>query len=116
MGSLARHIFQVDQRRAQRDEIYLGVWVWPKSPPYGNAAAAELVNISRYGFMLRTTLDVIDGSLIAIELPEIGEMKARVAWSMDQQIGGEFLQAIDPADYFNLLAIVAEEQRLAAVG
>jgi len=111
---LAQHIFQVDQRRAERDEVYLVTRIRRKSPPHGEPAEALLLNISRFGFMVRTDLEVIDGSAVAIELPGIGETKARAVWSMDRNLGGEFQAAIEPSAYFDLLARVARAQQQAA--
>lgn len=110
---LAQHVFQVDQRRAQRDEIFIATRIRPCSPPFGDPAPAYLLNVSRFGFMARTELSPIDGSLISIELPELGQLVGRKIWSMEQNIGAEFLEALDPTVYFNLLAAIAAEQRLA---
>lgn len=112
-GPLAQQIFQADQRRAQRDEIFIATRVRPCSPPFGESVSAYLLNVSRFGFMARTSLTVIDGSLVSIELPELGQLMGRAIWSMDENIGAEFLQALDPTVYFNLLAAIAAEHRLA---
>jgi hypothetical protein len=110
---LAQHIYQVDQRRAQRDEIFIATRVRRCSPPFGDPAPAYLLNVSRFGFMVRSSLTLIDGCLISIELPELGQLVGRTTWSMDQNIGAEFLESLDPTVYFNLLAAIAAEQRYA---
>jgi hypothetical protein len=112
-AELAQHIFQVDQRRSQRDEIFIETRIRRCSPPYGDPAPAYLLNVSRFGFMVRTSLMLIDGSLISIELPELGQLVGRTTWSMEQNIGAEFFEPLDPTVYFNLLSAVASEQRLA---
>lgn len=114
MGTpLAQHIFQADQRRAQRDEIFIATRVRRCSPPFGDPAPAYLLNVSRFGFMVRTSLVLIDDSLISIELPELGQLLGRTTWSMDQNVGAEFVESLDPTIYFNLLASIAAEQRYA---
>ena len=111
---LAQHIFDVDQRRVKRDEIFIATRLRRRSPPYGDPVPAYLLNISRFGFMARTNLNLIDGSLVSIEVPELGELVGRTNWSMDEKFGAEFLQPLDPTTYFNLLAAIASEHKMAA--
>lgn len=111
---LPKHIFEVDQRRVERDAIRVATRIRRKAPPHGPPEDATLLNISRYGFMAHSEMQIADGSLIAIELPHIGEVKARAIWSMDENIGGEFLAAIDPYSYFDMLARINTGKRDAA--
>ncbi|MBB5687231.1 PilZ domain-containing protein [Sphingobium boeckii] len=108
MSTLASHIHSIDQRRAERSDVFYPTQMRRKSPPFGDSVAANLVNISRLGFMARVMLDAMDGKLVSIDLPGIGELKARQVWSMENTIGGEFLNPIDPAVYEGLLEILAE--------
>lgn len=106
---LAKHIFGIDQRRVAREQIRVAARLRRKAPPYGPPEDALLLNISRFGFLARTDMRIIDGSLIAIEIPVLGEIKARAVWSMENNIGAEFLSAIDPASYFELVTRLSAE-------
>ena len=109
MATLAQHIFRAGQRRTARDTIAIQTVLWRRSPPFGDPVDATVINISRYGFMARTALNAIDGSLIAIDLPEVGEIRARAVWSMEDSVGGEFLLPISSSAYAAMLAYLCEK-------
>ena len=109
MATLAQHIFRAGQRRTARDAIAIQTVLWRRAPPFGDPVEATVINISRYGFMARTALNAIDGSLIAIDLPEVGEVRARAVWSMEDSVGGEFLLPISSAAYAAMLAYLCGE-------
>lgn len=107
---LAQHIFKVNQRRAERDEICIEIRLRRKSPPVSPPNPALLLNLSPLGFMVRTDMTIIDGSMVSIELPIIGEVKARSIWSMEQNLGAEFLKPIDPHSYGQIMAVIDRER------
>ena len=90
-------------RRAERDEVFLRT-----SLTLGRKSrlSVQLVNISPFGFMLRTNEPAAIGAPLRIKLPEIGEIAAHVVWSLGGRIGAEFNLAISEADYPVLLDAV----------
>lgn len=99
-----QHIDAQEMRRAERDDLNVPITVKRRTPPITGPEPALLVNLSPYGFLIRTALTVIDGCQISIELPIVGDIRARSVWSMEDQIGGEFLSPIDPRFYGRVLA------------
>ena len=63
--------------------------------PEGEVVAARLVNVSRRGFGLECATLVMIGSVVEVELPGPGWVRASVRWSLGGRIGGWFLQEID---------------------
>jgi len=104
MATLAQHLFRAGQRRSARDDISIRTVIWRLTPPQGEAVDALVVNLSRFGFMAHTALPPLDGCLIAVDLPEVGEIRARTVWSMEGRLGAEFLTPITADDYAALLA------------
>lgn len=102
-GALPSHIFAVDQRRAARDVVSAAVTLRRAGPPYGLPVAARLLNISRSGFMASSALRVVDGARIAVELPLLGNVPARAVWSMEDRLGGAFLEVIEIDLYYRML-------------
>lgn len=101
---LARHLFEVEKRRSERDEVFHRTAVRLAGSP---EIAAEIINISRFGFMARTAGVIAQETLLEINLPSRGWQPARVAWQLGPRIGAEFKLAIDPADYRALLEALA---------
>lgn len=53
-------------------------------------------NISEHGFMAETSNDFVEGCYVRLKLPCVGTVLARIAWSKSGQVGGEFLNAVNP--------------------
>ncbi|RJF91309.1 hypothetical protein [Sphingomonas cavernae] len=107
---IARQINDIDQRRADRKEIGVPTLFRRRSPPITPPESATLLNLSRLGFLVRTDLLIIDGEFVSIELPMLGEMKARSVWSMGYDVGAEFLVPIPTLQYENVLAVIERHQ------
>lgn len=54
-------------------------------------------NISERGFMAETANDLIEGSYVRLRLPCVGTVVARIAWTQDGRVGGEFVNTVSPA-------------------
>lgn len=97
---LARHLLEVEKRRATRDEVFFRTAIrLPGSPDI----SAEIINISRFGFMARTAAIMVQDAMVEIRLPNSGLCRARVAWALGNRVGAEFIPAINPEDYQLLL-------------
>jgi hypothetical protein len=54
-----------------------------------------LRDISVRGFMGECTAFVSIGSIVGVELPELGIVKATVVWALSGRLGGRFLEPIE---------------------
>jgi hypothetical protein len=55
----------------------------------------RLVDLSADGFRVQCDATILCGSLIAIELPGLGEVEAMVSWRRRGELGARFLLPID---------------------
>ncbi|MCJ8156157.1 hypothetical protein [Sphingomonas sp. LaA6.9] len=110
---IARQINDIDQRRADRKEIGVPTLFRRRSPPITRPEPATLVNLSRLGFLVRTDMVIIDGALVSVELPMLGEVRARTVWSMGEEVGAEFLAPIPQMQFENVIAAIERHQEAA---
>lgn len=97
---LARHLSEVEKRRATRDEVFFRTIIrLPGSPEI----PTEIINLSRFGFMARTAAIIGQDAVIHIRLPGYGDQQARVAWGLGNRVGAEFRPAIDQEEYNQLV-------------
>ncbi|MBC7986677.1 MAG: PilZ domain-containing protein [Sphingomonadaceae bacterium] len=94
--ALAQHIFDVEKRRSERDAVSLrGSLHEPGAEPH----EILIGNLSPFGFMAISTIDYLEGDLVRLHLPMIGEVNARVVWSLNDRIGAEFIRPFDARGY-----------------
>ncbi|AGH48497.1 MULTISPECIES: hypothetical protein [Sphingomonadales] len=93
---LARHLFEVEKRRVARDDVFLRTTI---RLPGSQEIPAEIINISRFGFMARMAAIVAQEASVDIRLPDGSERRARVAWALGNRIGAEFRPAMDAEEY-----------------
>lgn len=53
-------------------------------------------NISELGFMAETGNDLVEGCYVRLRLPCVGTVHARISWAKGGQVGGEFVNAVNP--------------------
>jgi hypothetical protein len=92
-----------DQRRSERDEVFLrtALAIGKKS-----GISAQLVNISAHGCMARTSEAIATNTPIRILLPFAGEVTATVVWSLGGRIGCSFEIPFEERDYPKVLAAI----------
>jgi hypothetical protein len=96
-------------RRAPRDEVALPTRMFTQDH---RGADVLLVNVSPLGFMVREYGQTPKGAIVRLVLPRLGEVQARVMWSLGGRIGGEFTTPIDHFAYSAMLgAAKAKRQR-----
>ena len=96
-------------RRAQRDEVAL-----PTRMHTQDQASCDvlLVNISPHGFMVREYGATPKGAIVRLALPRLGQVAAKVVWSLGGRVGAEFIKPIDSYAYAAMLnAARAKRQR-----
>lgn len=64
----------------------------------GEAHAFAVYNLSTAGFMGECVCDPPLGALLAIELPPLGTIEAKIRWSLEGKCGGQFTTPIPVED------------------
>lgn len=97
------------QRRAPRDEMALPTRILAQDQ---RGSDVLLVNISPLGFTARKYGATPKGTIVRIALPRLGQVSAKVVWSLGGRIGAEFVKPIDSYAYTAMLnAAKAKRQR-----
>ncbi len=98
-----------EQRRSPRDEVALPTRMFTQDQRGGDVL---LVNISPHGFMCREYGNTPKGSIVRLALPRLGQVSAKVVWSLGGRVGAEFIKPIDSYAYTAMLnAAKAKRQR-----
>lgn len=64
--------------------------------------------ISSNGFMAEAEGEFPPGSFVRLRLPGLGAVHARVVWADGRQLGGEFLNAVQPARLGRILGVAVQ--------
>lgn len=64
--------------------------------------------LSAHGFTAETRGEITEGSFVRLKLPCLGTMLARISWSKSGQVGGEFLNAVNPLRLQQVLGFSAQ--------
>ena len=84
----------VDTRQVNRDSLFLLAQVRVDGMDHPNKVKVR--NLSTGGMMAEGEVGVDRGSLVEVELRNIGWVKGSVAWRQDNRFGIAFLDEIDP--------------------
>lgn len=81
-----------DRRAGKRKDV-----AFPSRLRHGEFLRAEvrIVNLSVYGFRASCDLPLEKGAYVSVDLPNIGLVRARVAWSQDGRVGAMFTKPVD---------------------
>lgn len=90
----------LQQRRVPRDEVALPTRMIDSD---GRSADVLLVNISPLGFMARENGATAKGAVVKLTLPRLGDVEARIVWSLGGRVGAEFVKPIDAYAYAAML-------------
>jgi hypothetical protein len=85
----------VDTRQVNRDSLFLLAQV--RVDGQDAVSRVKVRNLSAGGMMAEGDSRVIRGSLVAVELRNIGWVEGSVAWKQDNRFGIAFVDEIDPA-------------------
>jgi hypothetical protein len=85
----------VDTRQVNRDSLFLLAQV--RVDGHDSVSRVKVRNLSAGGMMAEGDSKVIRGSLVAVELRNIGWVEGSVAWKQDNRFGIAFVDEIDPA-------------------
>jgi len=85
----------VDTRQVNRDSLFLLAQV--RVDGQDEVTRVKVRNLSAGGMMAEGDSRVVRGSLVAVELRNIGWVDGSVAWKQDNRFGIAFVDEIDPA-------------------
>lgn len=78
-----------DRRRSARRSLRLG--------GAGDGEPVKILDLSLTGVLLETSVPMLVGALIEVELPHAGRTEAEVVWSSGEYYGCQFKLPISPA-------------------
>jgi hypothetical protein len=83
---------QQENRKAKRVEVAL-----PSRVRHSGTAVApvHIRNLSFYGFRADGALPLKHGDYVSVDLPNLGLVRARIAWCKEDRFGAVFPTAID---------------------
>jgi hypothetical protein len=85
----------VDTRQVNRDSLFLLAQV--RVDGRNEIARVKVRNLSAGGMMAEGEAKVMRGTLVAVELRNLGWVEGSVAWKQDNRFGIAFVNEIDPA-------------------
>ena len=85
----------VETRQVNRDSLFLLAQV--RVDGQETVSRVKVRNLSAGGMMAEGDSKVVRGSLVAVELRNIGWVEGSVAWKQDNRFGIAFVDEIDPA-------------------
>ena len=85
----------VDTRQVNRDSLFLLAQVRVDGVP--ETFRVKVRNLSAGGMMAEGDAKVMRGSLVHVELRNLGWVEGSVAWKQDDRFGIAFVDEIDPA-------------------
>src|SRR6188508_130808 len=85
----------VDTRQVNRDSLFLLAQV--RVDGQDSVSRVKVRNLSAGGMMAEGEAKVVRGSLVAVELRNVGWVEGSVAWKQDNRFGIAFVDEIDPA-------------------
>ena len=83
---------QENRRRCKRQDVAI-----PSRLRYGawDTCEIEIENISFSGFRALCERELAPGSVISVDLPHVGRVRAQVAWCSNGRIGAAFNKVVD---------------------
>lgn len=85
----------VDTRQVNRDSLFLLAQL--KVDGRDGESRVKVRNLSPGGMMAEGDVPVMRGSLVSVELRNLGWVEGTVAWKQDNRFGIAFVDDIDPA-------------------
>lgn len=85
----------VDTRQVNRDSLFLLAQL--RVDGQETVSRVKVRNLSAGGMMAEGDSKVVRGSLVAVELRNLGWVEGSVAWKQDNRFGIAFVDEIDPA-------------------
>jgi hypothetical protein len=90
-----RIMSNVDTRHVNRDSLFLLAQV--RVDGQNEMSRVKVRNLSAGGMMAEGEAKIVRGTLVAVELRNLGWVEGSVAWKQDNRFGIAFVNEIDPA-------------------
>jgi hypothetical protein len=103
VGQVQSKAFKLDERRSFRHPMTI---VTRMRELGGGDVPVVLRNLSTVGFSGDCNAPLAVPTLVVIQLPPLGELRARLRWASDGTLGGEFLTRLDEDALEQVLAAV----------
>lgn len=94
---------RAEDRALPRDEVHYRARAFG---PDAKPVSLLIVNLSAMGLMARTDAPYTVGERLRVTLPVVGVVVAEIRWTLGGRMGCELDQPIDPADYYEALAVM----------
>ncbi|MCB5425615.1 PilZ domain-containing protein [Altererythrobacter sp. CC-YST694] len=85
----------VDTRQMSRDSLFVLAKIKVEGDLKGTEHRVKVRNLSSGGMMAEGNVKVVRGSLVTVELRNIGWVDGTVAWKQDDRFGIAFLENVD---------------------
>lgn len=85
----------IDTRQLSRDSLFVMAKVTVEDEANGTEHPVKVRNLSSGGLMAEGSVKVARGSMVKVELRNIGWIGGTVAWKQDNRFGVAFLEDID---------------------
>ena len=85
----------VDTRQLSRDSLFVMAKVRVEEDARGIEHPVKVRNLSSGGLMAEGSVKVARGSMVSVELRNIGWVDGTVAWKQDDRFGIAFIEEID---------------------
>src|SRR6478752_6394993 len=85
----------VDTRQLSRDSLFVMAKVRVEEDASGAEHTVKVRNLSSGGMMAEGNVKVARGSLVHVELRNLGWVPGTVAWKQDERFGIAFMEEID---------------------
>src|SRR3954447_4275520 len=85
--------FRVERRQSSRIDVEGEARLRPNE---WSQLQVRVTNLSREGFRAVCEAALKVGSYVALEIPGVGIVEARIIWRKSEDIGGRFIWPIDP--------------------
>ncbi len=86
----------VDTRQLNRDSLFLMALIRVDGDAAGIDYRVKVRNLSSGGMMAEGAVKVLRGSVVSVELRNVGWVDGTVAWKQDDRFGVAFAEEIDP--------------------
>jgi hypothetical protein len=90
MANRSNAVLIISESDERRSTDRVEVVIWGRIRFRGTAHPLRICNMSAGGFMAVTPAKIPDYAEVEVEFPVIGWRSAMIAWTKDDQIGGEF--------------------------
>lgn len=95
IGLGSKRMSNVDTRQLSRDSLFVLAKIKVEGDASGTEHRVKVRNLSSAGMMAEGDVKVARGSLVSVDLRNIGWVDGTVAWKQDDRFGIAFIEEVD---------------------